>query len=87
MTTLPRPLLVSGRLVLTLPLTLFGLLLVTFLIGRVMPIDPVLAIVGDRAPQDVYERVRTELGLDRPLWEQFIVYAGTSSPAATSGVP
>ena len=30
--------------------TFFGLLLVTFLIGRVMPIDPVLAVVGDRAP-------------------------------------
>lgn len=55
--------------------TLFGLLLVTFLIGRVVPIDPVLAIVGDHAPHDVYERVRLELGLDRPLWEQFAIYA------------
>jgi peptide/nickel transport system permease protein len=63
----------AGWLV-TLPLTLFGLLLVTFLIGRVMPIDPVIAIVGDRAPADVYERVRLELGLDRPLYEQFFRY-------------
>lgn len=60
----------------TLPLTLFGLVLVTFLIGRVVPIDPVLAIVGDRAPQDVVERARIELGLDRPLWEQFLLYCG-----------
>jgi peptide/nickel transport system permease protein len=59
----------------TVVVTLFGLLLVTFLIGRVVPIDPVLAIVGDHAPADVYERVRLELGLDRPLWEQFYVYA------------
>jgi peptide/nickel transport system permease protein len=58
----------------TLPLTLLGLVLVTFMIGRVMPIDPVLAIVGDRAPQDVVERVRLELGLDRPLHEQFWRY-------------
>jgi peptide/nickel transport system permease protein len=58
----------------TLPLTLLGLVLVTFLIGRVMPIDPVLAIVGDRAPQDVVERTRLELGLDRPLHEQFWRY-------------
>lgn len=58
----------------TLPLTLFGLLLVTFLIGRVVPIDPVLSVIGDRAPMDVYERVRTELGLDRPLYEQFWRY-------------
>jgi peptide/nickel transport system permease protein len=38
-------------------LTFLGLLLVTFLIGRVVPIDPVLAAVGDRAPVEVYERV------------------------------
>ncbi len=63
-----------GGWLVTLPLTIFGLLLVTFLIGRVVPIDPVIAIVGDRAPQDVYERVRGELGLDRPLYEQFFRY-------------
>jgi len=58
----------------TLALTFLGLLLVTFLIGRVIPIDPVLAIVGDRAPQDVVERVREELGLNLPLWQQFLIY-------------
>jgi peptide/nickel transport system permease protein len=57
-------------------LTFLGLLLVTFLIGRVVPIDPVLAAVGDRAPADVYERVRVELGLDLPLWQQFVIYVG-----------
>ena len=60
----------------SIPITLFGLVLVTFLIGRVVPIDPVLAIVGDRAPQDVVERARIELGLDRPLPEQFVTYLG-----------
>ncbi|WP_425374284.1 ABC transporter permease [Microvirga subterranea] len=54
--------------------TLLGLAAVTFFIGRVVPIDPVIAIVGDRAPPQVYERVRTELGLDRPLAEQFVIY-------------
>ncbi|HLY90706.1 MAG TPA: ABC transporter permease [Acetobacteraceae bacterium] len=58
----------------SVPVTLFGLLLVTFLIGRVMPIDPVIAIVGDHAPPDVIARVRTELGLDRPLYVQFGIY-------------
>jgi peptide/nickel transport system permease protein len=58
----------------TLALTFIGLLLVTFLIGRVVPIDPVLAAVGDRAPADVYERVRIELGLHLPLYEQFWIY-------------
>lgn len=60
----------------SVPITLFGLVLVTFLIARVVPIDPVLAIVGDRAPQDVVERARLELGLDRPLHEQFVRYVG-----------
>ncbi|HVM80659.1 MAG TPA: ABC transporter permease, partial [Stellaceae bacterium] len=45
------------------------------LIGRVVPIDPVLAAVGDRAPVEVYQRVRTELGLDQPLYVQFYRYA------------
>jgi len=47
---------------------------VTFFIGRVIPIDPVLAIVGDRAPEHVILRVREELGLNKPLWEQFYIY-------------
>jgi peptide/nickel transport system permease protein len=54
--------------------TLFGLVLVTFVIGRAMPVDPVLAIVGDRASPDVVARVRLELGLDKPLLEQFWIY-------------
>ena len=60
----------------SVPITLFGLVLVTFLIGRVMPIDPVLAIVGDRAPASVVEQTRLELGLDRPLPVQFAIYVG-----------
>jgi len=60
----------------SVPITLFGLILITFLIGRVVPIDPVLAIVGDRAPQDVVARTRLELGLDKPLPEQFVRYVG-----------
>jgi peptide/nickel transport system permease protein len=55
-------------------MTLFGLILVTFLIGRTMPIDPVIAILGDKAPVDVVARLRLELGLDRPLIVQFWIY-------------
>ena len=50
----------------SVPVTLFGLVFITFLIGRVVPIDPVLAVVGDRAPQSVVEQARREMGLDRP---------------------
>jgi peptide/nickel transport system permease protein len=63
----------SGFLMMVV-ITFIGLLAVTFFIGRVMPIDPVLAIVGDRAPAEVYQRVRLEMGLDLPLWQQFWNY-------------
>ncbi len=55
-------------------LTYLGLLAVTFFIGRVMPIDPVLAIVGDRASGELVARVREEMGFNKPLWEQFYIY-------------
>ncbi|HEY7689430.1 MAG TPA: ABC transporter permease [Dongiaceae bacterium] len=64
----------SVNLAVSILLTFFGLLAVTFLIGRVIPIDPVLAIVGDRALPDVYARVRQELALDEPLYYQFWLY-------------
>jgi len=63
-----------ARLAATVALTFLGLLVVTFLIGRVVPVDPVLAVIGDRAPKSVYDRVFIELGLDKPLYEQFWLY-------------
>lgn len=64
----------TTKLLATVALTFLGLLIVTFLIGRVVPVDPVLAVIGDRASQSVYDRVYVELGLDRPLYEQFWLY-------------
>jgi peptide/nickel transport system permease protein len=69
-----RPLTGLGKLLITVAFTFLGLLFVTFVIGRVIPIDPVLAVVGDRASAEVYERVRAEMGLDLPLWQQFLRY-------------
>jgi len=62
------------RFLVTVVTTYLGLLAVTFFIGRVVPIDPALAIVGDRAPMHVVERVREELGLNLPLYQQFFIY-------------
>ncbi len=64
----------AGSFLIVILLTYLGLLAVTFFIGRVMPVDPVLAIVGDHAPEHVIARVREELGLNKPLWQQFIIY-------------
>ncbi|GHD48858.1 peptide ABC transporter permease [Thalassobaculum fulvum] len=64
----------GGRLLVSLAVTMLGLLLITFLIGRVMPIDPVLAVVGERATKEVYEATRAAMGLDDPLYIQFWNY-------------
>nr|WP_279533249.1 ABC transporter permease [Rhodovulum marinum] len=66
----------SGVTVGSIAVTMLGLLFVTFMIGRVMPVDPVLAIVGDRASAEVYQQVYERLGLDRPLIVQFAIYLG-----------
>lgn len=51
-----------------------GLLLVTFVIGRVMPIDPVIAVVGERASPETYRRAYEAMGLDKPLFTQFGIF-------------
>ena len=63
-----------SQLLLSIAITFVGLTAVTFFIGRVVPIDPVIAIVGDRATQATYDRVWLELGLDKPLYEQYWTY-------------
>ena len=71
-----RRLAAAGRWLATVALTYLGLLAVTFFIGRVIPVDPALAIVGERAPEHVVQRVREELGLNEPLPVQFAMYVG-----------
>ena len=59
---------------LTLASTLAGLLAVTFFIGREVPADPTLAVLGDHASASAYAAVRAQMGLDRPLIVQFGLY-------------
>lgn len=65
----------AGRAV-SLALTLLGLMALTFLMGRLLPADPVLAVTGFEVDRPTYERVYLELGLDRPVWQQFLSYVG-----------
>ena len=58
------------RLLLTVP-TLFGVLVVAFLLLNVVPGDPVLEMVGERADSATIARLRAELHLDDPLPAQF----------------
>lgn len=71
---MPSRLLALFRFLLMLASTFLGLLVVTFIIGRMMPIDPVLAVIGKSDSQEQYDRVFLELGLDQPLYVQFWRY-------------
>ncbi len=73
---LPASLIKIVGVLLSLSLTFIGLTAITFVIGRVMPADPVLAIVGDRASQEVYDQVFLQLGLDKPIYVQYFRYLG-----------
>src|SRR5207244_3550195 len=65
--------LVGRRLLMTVP-TLFGVLVVAFLLLNVAPGDPVAAMVGERADSPTLARLRAELHLDDPLPAQFARY-------------
>lgn len=67
--------LLAGRLS-QLVLSLFVLIAITFVIGRMLPTDPVGAIVGELASPEAYEAMRIRMGLDKPLPVQFIHYLG-----------
>lgn len=54
--------------------TLLGLLVATFILGRVIPHDPVIAVIGDNATPEAYAAMRSKLGLDQPLLTQLAIY-------------
>jgi len=60
--------------VFTLVITFVGLTAVTFFISRLTNIDPVIAVIGDRANQVTYDKVFLELGLDKPPIVQYFIY-------------
>ena len=55
---------------------------VTFIIGRVVPIDPVLAIVGERASEAQIAAMRAELLINGPLANYFCEIVAQSMEAA-----
>jgi peptide/nickel transport system permease protein len=61
------------RVLLALPMIVILLLLI-FVVLRVMPGDPVLAMLGDKAPMSQIQEMRHQLGLDRPMYVQFFDY-------------
>ncbi len=66
---------IARRVLLAIP-TLFGVLVVVFLLLYVAPGDPVQEMVGERADPETIARLRQELRLDDPLYVQFAHYTG-----------
>lgn len=63
-----------GSFIATLAVTFVGLTAVTFMISRLTRIDPVLAVVGDKATPAAYQNAYHALGLDQSLIVQYLIY-------------
>jgi peptide/nickel transport system permease protein len=66
---------VARRLMMAV-VVLLSVSIITFLIARVVPSDPAAAWVGPRPTQEQIIRATKQLGLDRPLYEQYLRYMG-----------
>lgn len=62
------------RRLMFLPLVLWAVSFIVFVLMRSVPGDPTTAIVGEKAPRAVRERVRRERGFDRPVLAQYGLY-------------
>src|SRR5690349_20025374 len=60
----------------TLPLVLIGVAVVLFIVSQVLPTDTVRLVAGEDATPEVRAAVRHLLGLDQPIWQQFVTYVG-----------
>jgi peptide/nickel transport system permease protein len=63
------------RILLAIPV-LFGILIVTFALARMIPGDPCKAILGEKATEEVCDRFIKERGLDKPIYVQLGIYIG-----------
>jgi len=68
---------VIRRLLAAIP-TLLAVLTLVFVIVRIVPGDPAVAILGDRATPDAVAAMQHRLGLDKPVWAQYLDFMGHS---------
>ena len=57
-------------------LTLIGVATIVFFLLRLLPGDPARIIAGLLASEEEIQRIRVQLGLDKPLWVQYIMFMG-----------
>jgi peptide/nickel transport system permease protein len=61
------------RLILAVP-TLFGVTVIVFVLLRVVPGDPINMMIGPGATPEDIQALREVYGLDKPIWDQFVIY-------------
>ena len=66
----------TGRRLLFLIPQLFAVSIIVFFLVRLLPGDPAFLMAGQFATKERIEEVRSDLGLDRPLYEQYLIYVG-----------
>lgn len=66
---------IARRLLLVIPM-LVGITLLTFLVSRLVPVDPIAIIVSEKAldQPDIVQAAVEKWGLDKPLPEQYLLY-------------
>ncbi|MDA8077868.1 MAG: ABC transporter permease [Nitrospiraceae bacterium] len=64
---------IAKRLLLLLPL-LTGITLITFLLTKALPGDPVYGLVGERSSPEIIEKIRKEMGADKGIIRQYAGY-------------
>ena len=62
---------------------LFGIILVSFFMLKLIPGDPAVMMLGPMASQQSLAVLREKMGLSKPLWEQFFYYVHDSSTATS----
>lgn len=55
---------------------LLGIIVITFILSRVLPGDPAIMLAGEQAPEEIVNKIRQDMGLDKPLYVQFFSYIG-----------
>ena len=61
---------------LTIVPVLLGVSILVFSFIHLIPGDPALTMLGERATPEKVAEVRARLGLDRPIWQQYVLYVG-----------
>ncbi|MCB1970769.1 MAG: ABC transporter permease [Geminicoccaceae bacterium] len=58
--------------------TLFAVMTLVFVLVRIVPGDPAQVVLGDQASKEAIEVMRTRLGLDQPMWQQYADFIGNA---------